>query len=95
MCLSVFEWDGKAEPPVRCLELPVIVTGSFLIRYVSNCHLSSTYENISTTILSADISVRHIALDYNMMFLLYIKKCIHFVNEIWAYNKAEYTKFAV
>ena len=82
MCISVFERDGEAEPLARWVELPVIATGSFLIRYVSICQLSSTYENISTTILSADISVRHIALDYNMMFLLYIKKCIHCVNEI-------------
>ena len=82
MCISVFKQDGEAEPPGRWLELPVIVTGSFLIRYVSNCQLSSTYENISTTILSADISVRHIALDYNIMSLLYIQNCIHCINEI-------------
>ena len=70
--MSVFECDGEAEPLSKMVELPVIVIGSFLIRYVSNCQLSSTYENISTTILSADISVRHIALDYNMMSQLYI-----------------------
>ena len=72
MCISVFERDGEAEPPARWVELPVIATGSFLIRYVSYCQLSSTYENISTTILSVDVSVRHIALGYNMMVLLYV-----------------------
>ena len=82
MCISVFERDGKAEPPARWVELPVTATGSFLIRYVSYCQLSSTYENISTTILSADISVRHIALGYNIMSVLYIQKLVHCFNEI-------------
>ena len=61
--MSVFECDGEAEPLSKMVELPVIVIGSFLIRYVSNCQLSSTYENISATLLSADVSVRHMALD--------------------------------
>ena len=93
--LSVFECDGKAGCSERCLELPDIVTGTFLIRYVSNCQLSSTYENISTTVLSGDVSVRHIALGYNIVSVLYIQKLVHCFNEIWAYNKAEYTTFAV
>ena len=95
MCLSVFEWDGKAEPPVRCLELPVIVIGSFPIRYVSNCQLSSTYENISTTTLSVSVFVRHVALNKNLTYLLYKYTFIHCINEIWAYNKAEHTKSTV
>ena len=72
MCISVFKQDGEAEPPARWVELPVIVIGSFLIRYVSNCQLSSTYENISTTVLSGDVSVRHITLYYNMISILYM-----------------------
>ena len=70
--MSVFECDGEAEPLSKMVKLPVIVTGSFLIRYVSNCQLSSTYENISTTVLSGDVSVRHITLCYNMMSILYM-----------------------
>ena len=61
--MSVFECDGEAEPLSKMMELPVIVTGSFLIRYVSNCQLSSTYENISVTFPSTEISVRHLAVN--------------------------------
>ena len=60
---NVFEWDGAVEPWARWMGLPDIVTGSFLVRYVSNCQLSSTYENISFTLLSHLISLRHIALN--------------------------------
>ena len=63
VCLSVFEWDDEDEPLARWVELPVIATGSFLIRYVSKCHLSSTYENILIIITSTEISIRHIALN--------------------------------
>ena len=78
----ILERDGADEPLARWMELPVMAMGSFLLRYVSNCQLSSTYENISTTVLSGDVSVRHIALDYNIVSLLYIQKLVHCFNEI-------------
>ena len=62
MFCVILERDGADEPLARLMKLPVMAIGSFLLRYVSNCQLSSTYENISTTILSVDVSVRHIAL---------------------------------
>ena len=46
----------------RWVELPVIASGSFLIKYVSYCQLPSTYGNILIVITSTEIPVRHIAL---------------------------------
>ena len=68
MFCVIHERDGADEPLARWTELPVMAIGSFLLRYVPNSQLPSTYENISFTILSADVFVRHIALGWNNMY---------------------------
>ena len=79
----------------RWMELPVMAIGSFLIRYVSNCQLSSTYENISFTLISRPIPLRHNAQNYYETCKVCLRGVLAQVSGYLAYNRTANLTFTV